>query len=164
MSNMISEAPKAKLKMVLMRGLAGSGKSTLAQILASRNDGRVISADDFFVGSDGVYRHDHTKIRIAHVDARQRIESAVKSGCDYIVVDNTHITHRDMEEYFRLAASLNALVELIEPTTPWAKDPDECVKRTVHNVPLDIIKGMLNRYQSMETDEAQMIVAGMRTA
>ncbi|KAF0225720.1 MAG: hypothetical protein FD176_167 [Rhodospirillaceae bacterium] len=149
-------------RMVLMRGLAGSGKSTLAAKLATENCGAVISADDYFVGEDGVYRHDRSQVRSAHEDARRRIYAAVEDGCRYIVIDNTHITHRDMEEYFRLAARVSADVELVEPTTPWAWDVDECAKRNLHGVPGEIIQSMLARFQPMTSAEAQAVVANMR--
>lgn len=146
--------------LLMLRGLPGSGKSTLAEKLAAENYGAVVSADDYFVGEDGVYRHDRSQIRQAHDDARRRIADAADSW-PCIVVDNTHITRRDMEEYFRLAARLGSTVILIEPTTPWAWDADQCTKRNVHGVPRDVVHGMLNRYQPMTTAEAQAIVATM---
>lgn len=145
----------------MTRGLPGAGKSTLARELARQNSGCVVSADDYFVGDDGVYRHDRSRIRQAHADARRRMADA-SDDWPCVVVDNTHITHRDMHEYFLQAAHLAATVVLVEPTTPWAWDPDECARRNVHGVPLDAIRGMLSRFQPMTTSEAQAVVTALR--
>lgn len=156
-----AENLNAKPTLVLMRGLSGSGKSTLAAKLAAENGGIVISADDYFVGPDGVYRHDRSQIRQAHIDAQDRIAAAFRNRCRYVIADNTHITRRDMEAYLGLAARFGTAVELVEPTTPWAWDAEECAKRNVHQVPRDIVIGMRDRYQTMTTTEAQEMVAAM---
>jgi predicted kinase len=150
-------------KVVLMRGLAGSGKSTLAARLAKENSGIVISADDYFTDDEGVYRYDRSKIRRAHEDAQERLNEALcDGGWRYIVVDNTHITHRDIAEYLRIAAGYGAVVEVVEPTTPWAWNPDECAKRNVHDVPSSVVHGMAKRYQPMTSAEAQEWADTMR--
>lgn len=149
-------------KMVLMRGLPGSGKSTLAAKMAAEHGGTVFSADDYFVGKDGVYRYDRSQIRQAHQDAQRRIAAALSAGCRYAVVDNTHITRRDMDEYLQIAVRFGAVVELVEPTTQWAWNIDECSRRNVHLVPRDIIHSMASRYNVMTSAEAQAAVDAIR--
>jgi len=147
---------------ILMRGLPGSGKSTLARKLAKYKSGQIFSADNYFTRSDGVYVYDRRKIRDAHQDTQKRIDNALLKGVKYIIVDNTHITRRDMNEYLKIAAHHDALVELVLPQTPWAWNPNECARRNVHGVPVEAIRNMNERYQHMETSEAQTIVSSLR--
>ena len=158
----VSLRPRQRPTIILMRGLSGSGKSTLARKLAADKNGVVISADDYFTTKEGAYLYDRRRIRCAHQDAQKRIDSALSKGAKYIVIDNTHITHRDMDEYLKIAAHHDALVELVQPQTPWAWNTNECARRNVHGVSADVIRSMNDRYQHMETSEAQSIVSSLR--
>ncbi len=159
-----SAAPEGHQRptVILMRGLSGSGKSTQARKLAADKKGQVISADDYFTTNEGAYLYDRRKIRDAHHDAQMRIDAALSEGAKYIVVDNTHITHRDMDEYLKIAAHHDALVELVVPKTPWAWNPNECARRNVHGVPVEVVRSMRERYQHMDTVQAQSIVKSIR--
>jgi len=48
----------------LIRGLSGCGKTTFSRELVDSNSGdaTMYAADDYFVGKDGVYRFDPSKL------------------------------------------------------------------------------------------------------
>lgn len=93
--------------LTLVRGLPGSGKSTFAHFIW--NSHVICEADQFFVGEDGVYRFDGSKIKDAHKWCRDKVETFMKdnevNGQYYpeIVVSNTFTQEWEMEEYYKLA-------------------------------------------------------------
>lgn len=132
----------------VLRGLPGSGKTYLAQeIVKEAGKGLIVSADDFFIGDDGVYRYDRTKIKKAHQVAQETAREAMKSAVTPLVIDNTHTQFWECKPYVQAAVQKGYLVVFKEPSTPWAKDPVQCAKRTVHKVPLTAIRTLANRWQ-----------------
>lgn len=93
--------------LVLLRGVPGSGKSTFAHFIWSNY--AICEADQFFVGDDGVYRFDGTKIKQAHEWCRNEVEIRMKDNeanpqyYPEIVVSNTFTQEWEMEEYYKLA-------------------------------------------------------------
>ena len=98
--------------MYLIRGLPGSGKSTLAKKLVGKD--AVFENDHFFVGEDGVYRFDPTRIKAAVADCLSRVLNFVAVAKeDYeigaiqrmpdIAVANTFVKRDHMDFYVDLA-------------------------------------------------------------
>lgn len=99
----------AESKCVLMRGFAGCGKSTKAKALADEWGNTVIcSADDFWIGSDGIYRFDVTKLKAAHDACYNKFKKAVEAGQN-VIIDNTNIKFEDCKKYFDFILKNNNL-------------------------------------------------------
>jgi len=135
--------------MYILRGLPGSGKSTLAKSLINNHNGQgvILSADDFFV-VNGLYIFDASKIAEAHKFNQNRCRENCIQGTTPIIIDNTNVKRKEAKVYVDLAVQYNYDVQIREPDTPWWKERNakELAKRTVHNVPLEKIKKMLNRW------------------
>lgn len=94
--------------LTLVRGLPGSGKSTFAHFIWVNHV--VCEADKFFVGEDGVYRFDSSKLKEAHKWCKDKVEGMMKenetSGGAYypeIAVSNTFTQEWEMKDYYALA-------------------------------------------------------------
>lgn len=89
----------------IIRGLPGSGKKTLAKQLAPM---ATFIADDFFIGADGVYRFDPTKLPDAHAMCLERFKDQVlrdhySRDCSNICVANTFVKLEHMQPYINFA-------------------------------------------------------------
>jgi predicted kinase len=141
-------------KLIIMRGLPGSGKSHRANNLClfyrSKDcDAVICSADDFFlIGSN--YEFDASQLDLAHTHCKSMCAEYMKKDYDYIIIDNTNITFKEIIPYLELAVRFKYKVELLESNSVWAWNAEECFKRTVHGVPLDKIKEMLKKYEKVE--------------
>ena len=136
-------------RFIIMRGLPGSGKSTKAKLLAG-HQGQVFSADDYHVMvGNGKYDWKPENIGKAHAWNQRRAMTAVEACVPVIVIDNTNTTLREMRAYrqhMKLAMLHGYTISVEESDTSWAFDVDECFKRGTHNVPLDTLHKMYERY------------------
>lgn len=115
----------------ILRGVPGSGKSTFAKNIDT-DTAVICSADDFFVGEDGVYRFDASKISQAHKECFLKFVRAVNDGKKTIVIDNTNCTNIEVAPYVTYAEAMGHTATIIAITkTP----PEECAARNVHGVP-----------------------------
>lgn len=134
--------------MFIMRGISGSGKTTAALAIAKNlRSYQIVSADSYFVDPvTGVYDFRPEELQDAHQkcldDARRVCECLVD-----VIVDNTNTQKWEYQKYVNCARVYGYTVVLVEPTTPWARDPYECAQRTVHGVPLETIKRQLERME-----------------
>ncbi|TRY80927.1 hypothetical protein TCAL_08818 [Tigriopus californicus] len=135
--------------LVLLRGLPGSGKTTLAEILAQLkpDSNEICSADNFFIGPDGVYVYFHGLIKKAHEWCQNKAKKAMRRKKQLVMIDNTHTVAWEMEVYCRLAKEYNYAVLVVEPDTPWRYNPTELAQKTRHGVPVDKIMVMAQRYE-----------------
>ena len=133
-------------KLVLIRGLCGSGKTTLAEKLAKENNGVCVSADDFFT-IDGSYKFSFNLIRAAHQYCLGTAFYNLYRG-NNVYVHNTFTQQWEIEPYVDMAFTQGYEWELIESTTKWKYDVEECAKKTVHNVPATSIEKMRARWES----------------
>lgn len=148
------ECLPASKTVVIMRGLPGSGKSTTAkyihnELLDFDIHARVLSTDNYFE-TTGKYIFDRQKLGAAHAWNQSRVYEALKNGV-IPIVDNTNTTIKEMQPYIDMAKEYGFHVVLVEPSTEWAMDIDECFKRNTHNVPMEAIKAMIGRYQPTNT-------------
>lgn len=120
----------------IVRGVPGSGKSTFAKQLTSN----VFEADHYFIDNNGEYKFDITKIKDAHVDCRDNVESAMASSISKIAVSNTFTQEWEMEPYFKLSEKYGYTVftTIVENRHGGTN---------VHNVPENIIHAMKNRFE-----------------
>ncbi|GLE08301.1 hypothetical protein PINS_up019352 [Pythium insidiosum] len=89
--------------LVVLRGMPGSGKTTFASTMEiyARSLGlsvRVCSADHYFDGEDG-YVFAHHLLPEAHKQCWRRFVSAVRSGVQVVILDNTNVAQAEWTEY-----------------------------------------------------------------
>ena len=130
--------------LTLVRGVSGSGKSTFARFIW--NSHVICEADQFFVGEDGVYRFDASKIKDAHKWCRDKVETFMLdnqlNGQFYpeIVVSNTFTQEWEMDEYYKLAEKYGYMVFSIIVENRHGGINE-------HGVPNDKLEQMKNRFQ-----------------
>ena len=129
--------------LILLRGVSGSGKSTLANIILQQpnnNPQEVLSADDFFVGDNGEYVFDGTKIKEAHNYCQFRCSERMRQGIARIVVANTFTQEWEMEPYFLMAERYNYRIHTVIVENRHGN-------KNVHNVPDEKIEQMIKRFE-----------------
>lgn len=127
-------------QVLILAGVPGSGKSTYVNNLGLSRES-VVSADNYFVGSDGEYRFDPTKLGAAHGDCLRGFVSALMKGMATVVVDNTNTTAIEMAPYVALAAAYGYMVEIVR----FSCDPAVAAERNVHGVPERAVRAMADR-------------------
>ena len=132
-----------KKKMIIMRGISGSGKSTKARALGE--SGVVLGSDDFW-GPE--YNFDKSKIGEAHQWNQMRVLDALQKGISPIVVDNTNVAMYEIRPYVEMAIKHDYEIDFQEPETSWKFDAEQLAKRNQHNVPIDVIESMLERWDA----------------
>lgn len=88
----------------LLRGLPGSGKSTLAEQLG----GSHFETDKYFVGENGEYNFDGSKLKEAHQWCQDSVSNAMllnhtTGENETIVVSNTFTQEWEMKPYMDMA-------------------------------------------------------------
>lgn len=143
-------------RLILVRGLSGSGKSTLAKqiVETSKEVKGPIEADNFFTDfskDPPIYTWKSEFLSDAHNFCHAVTAMHLMTGRT-VVVSNTFTTAKELIRYIDLAikAKVNT-VEILEPTTEWAKNPEECLKRNQHRLPLQVILGQQLRWFNLPT-------------
>ena len=139
-------------KIIIIRGASGSGKSYEAEqrLIAHYNQPTKISvqffeADQWFKVS-GEYKFDAKELGSAHLWCRISVEKFIRGWPDCVaIVSNTSTTYKEMLPYALLADKYGCEIEIVEPSTPWKNNPEECHKLNSHNVPLDTIRAQMDR-------------------
>ena len=120
----------------IVRGIPGSGKSTFAKTLG----GNHYEADMFFIGEDGKYKFDPSKIRDAHKFCQDMVKSEMILEYPKIVMSNTSTQEWEMEPYFELAKEYGYTVfsVIVENRHGGTNQ---------HGVPVDKLEQMKNRFE-----------------
>ena len=153
--------------LVLLSGIPGSGKS---RYVAERFGGvphfcesvrgfitraagsptvEIVSADALFVGEDGVYRHDPSRLGEAHnkcvasvtfwaVSSDDNPANHVIAPADVVVLDNTNTTAIELAPYVALAAAFGIPCSLVTVEC----DPETAFKRNAHGAPRETVLAM----------------------
>lgn len=156
--NLIQDGTKV---LVLLRGLPGSGKSFLTKRILETTVGMqhyrdcVFSADDFFMRNN-IYVYDASKIADAHAFCQNRAINALRNGVAPVIVDNTNTQLWEMKPYACAAMQFGYILEILEPTTPWAFNDKELARRNTHGVSRVKLKEMLDRYEKNITPQKLM--------
>jgi predicted kinase len=129
-----------------MQGIPGSGKSTETN---KYPDAYIVSADHYFVGPDGSYQFDMSKLGAAHNQCKARFMVALRDKKPLIIVDNTNTTVKEFKSYVEEARTYGYEVEIIRIEC----DPEVAFKRGTHNVPRETVLKMANRLASSKLPE-----------
>lgn len=168
-------------KLILLRGLNGSGKSTKAQWLKRQYENcdnehnwvesEVDSTNLFLCANcnktSGVNEDKLKKSKcylcaviISENDfnfpnnknwSEISVLNAMINRVNVIIVDNCNARANEMKFYVDCALQLGYEVEIMEPSTSWAFDPDELVKKSQHNVSIESIRQMLKCWEKNVT-------------
>ena len=140
------------MELIIIRGLPGSGKSTYVKEQVRGLPGKyvVLSTDDV-VSANGVYLWSPDMIRESHHVNQTKCKVAMEKAIEYIVIDNTNTTWKEIKPYVELANKSGYIVRIFEPKTDWKFDVNKCFERNTHKVPLESIKKMLDRWESSES-------------
>ncbi|KAI9097246.1 hypothetical protein DFS34DRAFT_685902 [Phlyctochytrium arcticum] len=134
-------------RLFIVRGPPGSGKSTLCREVAEHYSfgslptdpdqleefykKHILCTSDLFISSvDQVYRYDFNKLAQKHDENKDRCLAAMKAGISPIVIGNTALQKWE-------AKPMTEEVELLSV-------------RNRHNIGVDIIKSMLDRWEGDE--------------
>jgi len=131
--------------LTFVRGLPGAGKTTIATEYSGHGlNGTLVSADDFFVGEDGVYRFDFTKLTEAHESCQARARAILAEGGS-VIVHNTFTQGWEATPYVEMIAEFNAIYTVIN-VFDGGLDDAALAARNVHGVPLAGIAAMRARW------------------
>ena len=93
-------------KVIIMMGASGCGKSTKARNfmrMHPRVNKAIVSADNHFLGEDGVYRFDRQQLSQAHTECQQAFVAALDESKELVIVDNTNTTAKERSFYISVA-------------------------------------------------------------
>lgn len=123
--------------LLLIRGVSGSGKTTKVVTEYIPLGYKHFEADMYFIDSEGNYKFDPKKIKMAHQWCQDSTRTALMAGIS-VVVSNTFTQLWEMDYYINLAKSLNIPFEVIECTGSY---------KNVHGVPDEIVQKMRARWE-----------------
>lgn len=161
--------------LIVLRGLPGSGKvgsrlfrflvfaeTRQSTLVSSLEGGLVCSADDFFINEAGKYMYDVKKIQQAHEWCQKRAVRMLEEGLSPVIVDNTNTMCWEARPYVATALANNYEVEILQPQTDWAFEPEELARKNRHGVPEAAIRKMLQRWEEDFTVERIMRSGGSK--
>jgi len=137
-------------RVIILQGIPGSGKSHYAASLITKLSldhdktlsAAIVSADNFFVRlGNGTYKFDPTKLSDAHGECFREFMSAVTSGVNLVVVDNTNTTTMEISPYMLCATAYGYEAEVHTVCCEIAL----AAARNTHGVSLEGIKAMAER-------------------
>ncbi len=159
-------------KVKILRGIPGCGKSTYTKGLkaewrsgpfAEDRSYTECSADNHFIGEDGVYRFDARRLGTAHASCLRLFTKALTENDLWhdhlIVVDNTNTTVRELSTYVDLCKAWNIPFEIVTIDTP----PEIAAHRNTHGVPVEKVYQMHKRLKDAQIpqDWPHVVIPGV---
>ena len=122
---------------LVLRSRSGAGKSTFADFLEFMIDSceiEICTADDYFVGVDGSYNFDASKLDKAHKYCREKAFEAIRHGVRIVVLANTNCGEKEYQPYEEFARQNGyEVVSLVLENLTGTKDihglPPETLER-----------------------------------
>ena len=111
-------------KVTILRGLPRSGKTTLANKLKNEEGGTILSRDCFRLAIYG-QRFLQQAENFVWGSVMDAFKALILAGNEHIIVDDTNMSHREIENYANPAAELNYEVIIMSMQT----DAATCTKR-----------------------------------
>lgn len=136
-------------KMLVCRGIPSSGKSFIAKQLNESLKGIILSTDSVLYDSTGQYLFSADYMGLSHALNQAKCKEVCRRGLN-VIIDNTNTTTKEVQPYYDIAMEYGYDFEMVLPSTSWMWDVEECFKRNTHNVPLETIQRMRNRFESNE--------------
>lgn len=145
--------------LLILRSVPGGGKSTYAKKLKQRFlcfcfahgkgyfDGSICSADDYFLRPDKIYDWNKKLLPNAHNWCYLKIKDCMRFGNNLIILDNTNIRKKDYQNYVDLAKECGYTVKERIIGKIDISMAETYAKRNIHNVPLETIKRMIERFE-----------------
>lgn len=149
-------------KIIILRGIPGSGKSSLCKEIKDKFSSTKIvsvhSTDSKHYrwvknGDKAEWKYIFQKRNLLEYH-KQTLTDTIGSmliNDNIIVLDNTSTTFSEIKPYCIAAILRGYSIEILEPNTEWKYDINMCFEKNTHNVPLDTIKRMLNRFESTDS-------------
>lgn len=103
-----------------------------------------IHSTDQYLYEDGKYKWSPAKMGPAHSKNYEAFRGSIDSGISMVVVDNTNTTASEYTKYKNYAEKNGYKVVFVVMPHPTV---DEAVQRNIHQVPGDIIRKMINRFE-----------------
>jgi cytidylate kinase len=129
---------------VIMRGISGSGKSTVAHALSAKIGAKIVSADNYFMGHDGVYRFDARQLGMAHDMCWSLFSEAVSANAN-VIVDNTNAKLTDIMPYVFEGLRTSTPVHIVQMAI---ESSHMHYARNVHGLSIDAIERQAQRLSS----------------
>lgn len=80
------------------------------------------------------YEFNGDKLKLAHDECYQSAKQAAISDVPMIIIDNTNIQAWNYRGYVSLSRRHHYTPLIIEPQTPWAKDPHQLALKNTHGI------------------------------
>ena len=127
----------------IMRGVPGSGKSTTAQYLAG-DIGVVHAVDDFHTDKDGHFRWDDDCAEERYHQNFEAFAQSCQKGYPIVVCDNINVSRDDYRKYVVCAVEHGYVTSTV---TLNKLNPIEAAQRNKHNVTIEQIENMYDRWE-----------------
>jgi len=148
---------KAQNKKIIyiLRGISGSGKSTIAKKLPNVTKENIFSTDELIANNKNDYNkffedmsknNDWTPLTKKHQENMNNIANAMRQNKTPIVYDDMNLEAWNCKEVVQKAMEYNYEVKFIDIGT-GGYSAEELSKRNTHDVPLDEIQKMIDKYE-----------------
>jgi predicted kinase len=146
-----------KKVLLIMRGCPGSGKSHYSneRVVEANDRGlsvQICSADHYFVQAGGTYEFKPHKLCDAHAECLRCCIDALYRGVELVIIDNTNTRLREFETYAKLATAMGYEIQIKELRPSSNSDIETWHQRCLHHVPLDKIRQMDDRWETIPKD------------
>lgn len=102
---------------------------------------------------NGRYNYDQSKLTQAHDYVQRTFLQRASEGYSPLIVDNTNKEMWEMFYYVDVAIQNEYLIEIMIPNTPWMWATNKLASKNTHNVPLDKIQKMKEKFDKDVTVE-----------
>ena len=133
-------------KLVIVRGLPGSGKGHYIDAHYGDQDPVICSSDHFFM-VNGDYVFDVKKLGESHATSQAKAIDAMAAGAPLVVADNTFSRRWEWSVYEAAGKALGYEVVIVDLFDGGCSD-EELAGRNVHNVPIQYITPMRERWEN----------------